>query len=240
VPVAALEHGSTDGGVPSGRVWARSRNLPNRPDLRSRQFPVHIAFMSSVFERLRAAFPSFAGAWEDLKAKWQRLEVPAGGVLLSEGHVSRRAFLIEKGCLRVWFNRRGRDVTAQFFFENQGVSSIESFRNGLPSLFTIEALEPSIVWAISKNDFDDVERESRKDVGTLGFLLDAAYERQIHYMRLFLSFIRDRPEERYRRLVEEQPHIVARVPQRYIASYLGITPESLSRIRARLARSRRS
>ena len=196
--------------------------------------------VASLFENLRAAYPWFSRQWGDLETRWQRLEVPAGAVLLSEGEVSRRAFLVEKGCLRVWFNRRGRDVTAQFFFENQVVSSIESFRSGQPSLFTIETLEPSVVWSISRAQFEEVQREARKDAETLGFLLDAAYDRQIHYMRLFLSFIRDRPEERYRRLVQEQPQIVSRVPQRYIASYLGITPESLSRIRARLARSGRS
>jgi hypothetical protein len=53
-------------------------------------------------------------------------------------------------------------------------------------------------------------------------------------MRHFKSFIRDTPEERYRRLVKEQPALIQRVAQRYIASYLGITPVSLSRIRARI------
>jgi len=192
---------------------------------------------SMVRDLLERVYPFLGEHQAEFAARWKQLELLSGTVLLSEGEVSRRAFLIEKGCLRVWFMNRGRDVTAQFFFENEGLSSIESFRTGSPSLFTIEAIEPSIVWALSKEDYDEVEREARTDIRTLGALLDAAYTRQIHYMKLFRSFLRDRPQERYRRLVEEEPRIVQRVPQRYIASYLGITPESLSRIRARLAKS---
>jgi CRP-like cAMP-binding protein len=199
----------------------------------------HIFAMATTISHLfKRVYPALGGERQrEFEAKWQRLELPQGAVLLSEGQVSRRAFLIEKGCLRVWFMRKGRDVTAQFFFENEGLSSIESFRTGMPSLFTIETLEPSVVWALSKEDYNEVEREARKDVRTLSMLLDVAYKRQIHYMKLFRSFIGDRPEERYGRLVAEEPHIVERVPQRYIASYLGITPESLSRIRARRAKS---
>jgi hypothetical protein len=67
-------------------------------------------------------------------------------------------------------------------------------------------------------------------------MLNIAFERQFHYMRHFLSFIRDTPEQRYLNLLKEQPHIIQRVPQHYIATYLGITPVSLSRIRKRLGK----
>jgi CRP-like cAMP-binding protein len=62
-------------------------------------------------------------------------------------------------------------------------------------------------------------------------------QRMAHYARLFLSRIKDSPQERYQALLREQPEIVRRIPQHYIASYLGITPVSLSRIRGRMART---
>jgi CRP-like cAMP-binding protein len=65
-------------------------------------------------------------------------------------------------------------------------------------------------------------------------MMDAFLERQLNYANHFISFIRDTPKERYLNLVKEKPHIVQRVPQQYIASYLGITPVSLSRIRSRI------
>jgi hypothetical protein len=69
-----------------------------------------------------------------------------------------------------------------------------------------------------------------------GKMLDVAFDRQFHYMKHFLSFIKDTPEERYLNLLKEKPHIIQRVPLQYIATYLGITPVSLSRIRNRLTR----
>jgi CRP-like cAMP-binding protein len=67
-------------------------------------------------------------------------------------------------------------------------------------------------------------------------LINQVYERQYNYMRHFLSLIKDTPEQRYLNLIKEKPHIVHRVPQQHIATYLGITPVSLSRIRNRLAK----
>ena len=67
-----------------------------------------------------------------------------------------------------------------------------------------------------------------------GQMLDIAFNRQFHYMKHFLSFIKDTPTQRYLNLIKENPQIVQRVPQHYIASYLGITPVSLSRIRNKI------
>ena len=61
-------------------------------------------------------------------ACYHRIEVPAKTILLREGEISKKAFIIEKGSLRAWFGSKGKDITFQFFFENEGVSSIESFR----------------------------------------------------------------------------------------------------------------
>src|SRR5262249_26952156 len=88
--------------------------------------------------------------WEPFTPLFRREQAPAKTVLLREGEVSRKAYYIEQGCLRLWFNHDGRDVTFQFFFEGEGVSSIESFRTDQPSLFTIETLEPCVLQTISK------------------------------------------------------------------------------------------
>ena len=72
----------------------------------------------------------------------------------------------------------------------------------------------------------------------LNIILNVSAERQVHYMNEFVSFIRDTPEQRYQNLLLHRPHIVQRVPQHYIASYLGITSEFLSKIRKDLAHKR--
>jgi CRP-like cAMP-binding protein len=166
--------------------------------------------------------------WDKYKQLWSRMEVPAKTIQLNEGEISNKAYLIEKGCLRLWFDNNGNDVTFQFFFENEAVSSIESFSKKQPSLFSIEAIENSIVYYITKNDFDKIMDENSI---LRNFLFEVALERQFNYMKHFLSLIKDKPRDRYLNLIKEKPLIIQRVPQHYIASYLGITPVSLSRIR---------
>jgi len=193
-----------------------------------------------VLDRLRKAFSYVPQErWDQYIARFQRIEVPARTVLLREGEVSRKAFLIEQGCLRVWFDNNGDDTTFQFFFEGQGLSSIESYRKSIPSFFTIETLEPCILHRISKEDLDQIMLELKQLPGYTDQLLDFIMERQFHYMQQFLSFIKETPAERYLKLERERPEILQRVPQRYIASYLGITPVSLSRIRNKLLKAGR-
>ena len=155
-------------------------------------------------------------------------EVPAKTVLLREGEVSKKAYFIEKGCLRLWYISNGKDITFQFFFENEGVSSFESFNTGKPGLFTIETIEPCVLHWIHKEDFDVILKE---DPLIKEQIHAVTVERQLKYMSHFLSFQKDTPKQRYANLLEEKPHIIKRVPLQYIASYLGITPVSLSRIR---------
>ena len=90
---------------------------------------------------------------KEFQRLFSRVEIPAKTILLNEGEISKKAYFIEKGCLRACFNNNGKDITFQFFQEKQMVASIESFKTNQPSLFTIETLEPSIVHAISKADF---------------------------------------------------------------------------------------
>jgi len=168
----------------------------------------------------------------------KRIEVPARTVLLTEGDISKRSFIIEKGCLRVWFNNNGKDTTFQFFFENEGLASLESFRKNIPGMFTIETIEPCIIQVLHKNDFETIMSELGKEPELLNLLIDILYERQLHYMREFLSFIRDTPQQRYLNLLEQKPQIIQRVPQHYIASYLGITTVHLSRIKSKLLKQK--
>ena len=188
----------------------------------------------NIFDRYKGNYPQLTDKWKEYESMYHRIEVPAKTVLLKEGEISKRAFLIDRGCLRLWFNNQGKDVTFQFFFENEVVTSVESFRKNIPSLFTIETIEPCVIHWIHKKDLDIIMKEINSIPEMKDNMLNIAFERQFVYMKHFLSFIRDTPQERYLNLMKEKPQIIKRVPQQYIASYLGITPVSLSRIRSKL------
>jgi CRP-like cAMP-binding protein len=185
-------------------------------------------------------FPKLGPFWEKYTAMQERRVVPAKTVLLKQGRISQNYYFVEKGCLRVWFDNNGKDTTFQFFFENEGVASLESFQKNIPSIFTIETIEPTVVQVLSKVVFNQMLDELGQDPAFLKALLEISFERQRHYMNEFLSRLRDTPQQRYIMLLRERPHIVKRVSQHYIASYLGITSVHLSRIKNQLVQKGRS
>jgi CRP-like cAMP-binding protein len=166
------------------------------------------------------------------------LDVLAKTVLLEEGNVSKNYNFIEKGCVRSFFDHNGIDKTVQFFFENEGLTSFESFVNNTPSVFTIETIEPSVVYLLPKQYVDQLMDELSHEPDFLQMILQISSWRQTHYIGEFVSFIRDTPEVRYDKLLKERPHIVQRVPQHYIASYLGVSTVHLSRIKSKLAKGK--
>lgn len=98
--------------------------------------------------------------WDEYKHLFKRREIPAKTTLLEQGQISKTGYFIEKGCLRSWFNHNGKDVTFQFFFEGERVSSVESFRTGQPGLFALESIEPCVIYSILQKRFP-VERVHR-------------------------------------------------------------------------------
>lgn len=174
----------------------------------------------------------------ELRKNWERIEhlfiqkdIPDKTILLSEGEISKHIYFINKGALRLWNNDDGRDITVQFFFENQIVSSFESFYLEKASNFSLESIENANITQLSRESLNLLINE----FPTLNTCItDIVCERFIDYTNFFLSRIKDSPEKRYQDIVNNEPELIQRVPHHYIASYLGITPVSLSRIRTRL------
>lgn len=168
--------------------------------------------------------------WEIFRPYFKQEEVPARTILLQEGKVSRKMYFIEKGCLRTWVNNDGKEITTQFFFEGDSVSSIESFRTNQPSLYSIETIEPCVLQTITQKEFQMVVEQSPEIKKRFE---EHLFKRLFQAQQLFFSYLKNSPQQRYEDLITQYPHIVQRVPQHYIASYLGITSVSLSRIRNR-------
>lgn len=183
---------------------------------------------------LKNKFPTEDHLWENYAEYFKKFEVPSKTILLNEGEISERIFFIEKGCIRCWFNKDGKDLTLQFFLEGGMVASIESFRKKIPSPITVETIEPSILWYVDKKDMDLILKELIEIPALRNKFIDLIFERTFDYMKHFVSFIRDTPEQRYQNLLKENPQIIKRIPQHYIASYLGITSVHLSRIKNKL------
>ena len=155
---------------------------------------------------------------------------PSKTTLLVAGKTANYFYVVQSGAVRMWFNKEGKDITLQFFFEGSPVCSFESFMRNSPSLFIIESIEPIEVIEIHKKDLLVYvnSNPSAKDI-----IMKYLFDRMIDYTHQLLFMQIYSPKERYAEILTNRPEILLRVQQQYIASYLGITPVSLSRIRSR-------
>lgn len=174
--------------------------------------------------------PESPAVIEGIKSIFSRQELAAKTLLVKEGTLAKKVFYIEQGCCRSWFNDDGKEVTFQFLFDSSFVSSFESIINNTLSWYSVETLEPTVVYSMPMEQFKQL-KESDAQVKAVYYKY--IEKRLVLYQQLFVSRIKDSPEKRYRDLLVEQPEIVRRIPQHYIASFLGITSVSLSRIRNR-------
>jgi len=158
------------------------------------------------------------------------LTIDKGAKLLDEGQIARKLFFVQKGCMRQFIRKEGVEITVQFFLEGDSVSSAESFRTASPSEFIIESIEPTNLLYITRTKLLETVKNSPE---LKHCIEDHIFDQFLHYQNLFLSRIMNSPQERYNNLMLNQPELIKRIPQKYLASYLGITPVSLSRIRNR-------
>lgn len=186
--------------------------------------------LKTIIAMLDLLINKIGGDWHKFEGFVERIKIPPRTTLLCEGDISRNIYIIEQGALRLWFNKDGKDITFQFFFEGRAVASIDSFLNNTPSLFSLESIEPTEALSISKSNFKYLLQQYPMLKDEMFQLLVSRCQ---NYAHLFLSRIKNSPQEKYKELMCAHPEIIQRVPQHYIASYLGITPISLSRIKNR-------
>lgn len=147
------------------------------------------------------------------------------------GHTCQTIYFVKKGLLRIYYLKDEVDVTESFEPENSLVARADSLFDGTPSKKGIQTIEEATLIAIQStklfelyNQYPSIERLFR-------LIVERAYVDTVKRLESLQFYS---AEERYRNLLEEDPEIIQRVPLKYIASYLGITQVSLSRIRAKI------
>lgn len=171
---------------------------------------------------------------EKLTQHCSTYEAKAGEFLLRVGETSQNTFYVEKGLLRKYgINEEGKESILQFAPESWFVTDRESMYYKRPSLYFIQALEDSRVLLLN----DDFIQRLTDEFPEFSTFNNRLMHNHIHQLtnRIY-SLLSDTAEERYLAFIKMYPDILMRVPQWMVASYLGITPESLSRVRRNLAK----
>jgi len=156
------------------------------------------------------------------------LECSKETLLVKEGQFSTRTFFIAKGCARAFYLKDGKDISDWFAFENDFISSINSFFLDVPSPHYIQLLDDSVLLAIERNKILSLSDKYR-EIDRLEKLIVTKTMLQLQQRITSVQF--ESAQQKFKNLLQIRPDITQRVPLTHIASYLGITLETLSRIR---------
>lgn len=189
--------------------------------------------MAEQFFTYTDTFVKFTQADKDLLASVLTFkQVDTKTELVSCDKRTDELFFLLKGCIRKFYVKDGEQITIYIMTENNFVSAFDSLMTGTTSKEVIECLEPCELLILKKADLEKLY----KQIPLMNeFVRKILEQTLIQFQQALTSFILDNPEERYKKLVSKNPEILQRVPQHMLATYLGITATSLSRIRKRIS-----
>ena len=175
--------------------------------------------------------------WQVIKKEFQRNEFQKDEIILQEGKICRYFYFFESGLLRFFYNIDGQDVTKTFTIAPYCFTSKISFRNQSPAGESIQALEKTVVWRITYEQYKNLEKLNSWNI----FMRKLLNEIQEFTEKLMLESKTQTAESRYQYLLDNYPaDLLQKIPLKHLASFLGIAPQSLSRIRNNLHKNRRT
>lgn len=187
-------------------------------------------------DKIRQYFECFSTLsdkdWAVFSSKLVRKEFSKKTVILKVGQRENYLSFIEKGIVRFYIPNEFDGLTFGFAFADNFVSAYDFFLTREPSNYQLETITESVLWSLTYEDLQQIYAETAigNEIGRLAgealFLKKAKRE---------LSLLTNSAEQRYLNLFTEQPHLLQLIPLRYIASYIGVTPQALSRIRKRIS-----
>lgn len=170
--------------------------------------------------------------WSRFEAILETIKLNKKEYLLKEGQICRGIFFLSEGVVRTFHINDGREINTSFHFQNDFLREIESMTNNIPSQKNIQAIEDSTIFYIDKVKLTNLYEKSNFYQKLGRMILEKLTISEQKYSSLLTTYS---PKERYLYILENRTELVERIPLQYLASYLGISRESLSRIRKRIS-----
>ncbi len=187
--------------------------------------------MNRIFFNIQRTFNTTAEEQNAIRNAARVKHLAKNEIFLREGKVCKSIGFLEKGSMRLYYDSPEKEACNDFFFENSVIGSFASFLTETPSIVSIAAIEDCEVILFEKEELLLLIRKYTSLKRLADFILQEQFLRAEKREEALLKFS---PEKRFRNLLESHPKIFKRVPLHYVASYLNITPETLSRYRTRL------
>ncbi|WP_109831873.1 Crp/Fnr family transcriptional regulator [Reichenbachiella versicolor] len=187
--------------------------------------------MEEIKQFIDSIHPMSDSDWNLFSSKLHKEKLGKNAPIIEMGAIENYLSFISKGIVRFYIPHIENELTFGFLFENEFVTAYDSFITRTPSPYQIETLSDTTLWRISFDDLQEIYKET-KSGNLIGrrmaenmFLIKSKRE---------LSLLNKTAEERYLDLFQERPKLLQQIPLKYIASYIGVTPQALSRIRKRI------
>lgn len=185
--------------------------------------------IKKYFEKL---VPISENDWYIFSSKLLKREFSKKEIIVRTGQKENYLSFIEKGIVQFSIPASQDDLTFGFAFAGNFVSAYDFFLTQKPSNYNLKAITDTVLWSISYEDLQQIY--ARTAIGnTIGRMASEALF--LKKSKRELSLLTESAEQRYVNLFTEQPHLLRLIPLKYIASYIGITPQALSRIRKRIS-----
>ena len=170
--------------------------------------------------------------WQFFSSKLKKRQFQKKTIITEIGQTENYISFIEKGIIRLLIPKKeGEEITFGFSFENEFISAYDSFLTQSPSLYELETLTDVEMWSMSYEDLQEVYKET-----SIGNALGRISSERLYLIKSKReqSLLNETAEERYLNLFDERPKLIKEIPLKYIASYIGVTAQALSRIRKRI------
>jgi CRP-like cAMP-binding protein len=185
-------------------------------------------FKMKAFRKFIEGYTHISAAdWEVIQMAFERKEFAKNEIILEEGNICRHFYFLEEGIIRFFVFNDGNDITKFFTLAPYCFTSKNSFRTRTPAQESIQALDRTIVWQTTLNHANELlELKSWGD-----FTRKFVHEVQSYTEQLLLENKTETAEQRYGKLLVKHPDIIQKIPLKHLSTFLGIAPQSLSRIR---------
>ncbi|MBJ6368538.1 Crp/Fnr family transcriptional regulator [Snuella sedimenti] len=188
--------------------------------------------MEQIREHFETNFNITHQDWQIFASKLICQKFPKKSTILKKGETERYLSFIEKGTIRFYIPNEDKDLTFGFIFKNAFVSAYDSFLTQSPCTYTVEAIEDTVLWRLTYDDLQVIYNTTK-----IGNVIGrkACEDLFLKKSKRELSLLNETAEVRYLNLFSERPELIKQIPLKYIASYIGVTPQALSRIRKRIS-----
>lgn len=167
---------------------------------------------------------------EAIELNFKHITIKRNDFLLKEGKVCDFIAFVNSGVIRHYHLKDGKEITCDITLKNSFITDYKSFTKNTPSNYNFQILKNVELFVIKKKELSELYNNN-KNIESLGRIM--AEQVALRTIDIAMSLSSDKPQERVEKLIIQRPDLFQEVPQRYLANLLGISPESLSRIRAR-------